>query len=246
MSGELGSMRLLEEKAKKYIPADVRLLAGCRDEQTSADLKDATQYYNHGNKKKSSSSAFSFSSWLGGGSKKSSSNQENPLDGSEKNAGGGAFTACLLKVLWDISMRGTKNSGQTTTTYQELLFGLRDQLKRKGFTQIPQLSSSRCLNLSQPFSIYGTDENNGGDGGGTKRALMIGINYKGMPCELSGCHNDVNSVSKTIYMQIHTSISKWTTYSVHMLPFSLYFSFISYLSFLPIVCTNNIRTNIQP
>ena len=68
MSGGLGSMRVLEEKAKKYIPADVRLLAGCRDEQTSADLKDATKYYSNKKKKSSSSSsAFSFSSWLGGG-----------------------------------------------------------------------------------------------------------------------------------------------------------------------------------
>lgn len=33
------------------------------------------------------------------------------------------------------------------------------------------------------------------DNEGTKRAVMIGINYEGQEGELSGCHNDVKHVS---------------------------------------------------
>ena len=35
---------------------------------------------------------------------------------------------------------------------------------------------------------------------GTKRAVMIGINYVGQDGELSGCHNDVKHVSIELAM----------------------------------------------
>lgn len=34
----------LVEKAKQYIPADVRLISGCKDEQTSADVSNVESF----------------------------------------------------------------------------------------------------------------------------------------------------------------------------------------------------------
>lgn len=67
---------------------------------------------------------------------------------------------------------------------------VREKLGKKGFSQIPQLSSSRETNLDDTFSIIPEDFS------GTRRAVMIGINYVGHnPGELRGCHNDVLNVS---------------------------------------------------
>ncbi|CAM9888647.1 unnamed protein product, partial [Ectocarpus sp. 12 AP-2014] len=49
--------------------------------------------------------------------------------------------------------------------------------------QIPQMATSKKLDIHSPFSLAG---------GGKHRALLIGINYVGDPsAELKGCHNDV-------------------------------------------------------
>ena len=56
-------------------------------------------------------------------------------------------------------------------------------------TQIPQLSSSHPMDIHEKFHIV--PEGNEG----TKRAVMIGINYEGQEGELSGCQNDVKHVS---------------------------------------------------
>jgi len=56
-----------------------------------------------------------------------------------------------------------------------------------GFTQIPQLSSSRDLDLQHGH--FSPLHKNGGTG--KKRGLFIGINYVGQQGELRGCHNDV-------------------------------------------------------
>jgi metacaspase-1 len=60
--------------------------------------------------------------------------------------------------------------------------------------QIPQLTSSRPLELDDtPFSLSSTSTN-GQDG--TSRALLVGINYIGQNGQLGGCHNDVWNVKK--------------------------------------------------
>mmetsp|Transcript_2251 Transcript_2251/g.6623 ORF Transcript_2251/g.6623 Transcript_2251/m.6623 type:complete len:273 (+) Transcript_2251:234-1052(+) len=56
------------------------------------------------------------------------------------------------------------------------------------YTQIPQLSSSRQMDLASDFELD-TDKAAGG-----KKALLIGINYVGQQGELRGCHNDVDSM----------------------------------------------------
>ena len=93
---------------------------------------------------------------------------------------GGACTSALLGLLYK----------KPKTTFQQLLLDLRDSLSRSGFDQIPQLSSSRNLDVQEtPFSLVGP-------GGGTRRAILVGINYTNQSGQLSGCHNDVMNMKK--------------------------------------------------
>ena len=66
---------------------------------------------------------------------------------------------------------------------------MRQNLLNKGFDQVPQLTSSRLIDVKKPFKLI-----NDTDTYGTKRAVMIGINYVGQQGELSGCHNDVKNM----------------------------------------------------
>ena len=96
---------------------------------------------------------------------------------------GGACTSALLDILY--SKRNQK------LTFQQVLLDLRKSLANKGFDQIPQLTSSRPLDMEDtPFSLVG--------GNGIRRALLVGINYCGQNGELSGCHNDVFNVKQYI------------------------------------------------
>jgi len=77
----------------------------------------------------------------------------------------------------------------------DVLRQMRDVLEDKGFDQIPQLTSSRMIDVRDPFLITPTDGSfNHKDH--TQRAVLIGINYTGQNGELSGCHNDVLNVNK--------------------------------------------------
>ena len=58
---------------------------------------------------------------------------------------GGACTSTVLKVLNE--NRGARMS------WIDLLHKMRDVLRRKGFDQIPQLTSSRMLDVSHDFEI---------------------------------------------------------------------------------------------
>lgn len=55
--------------------------------------------------------------------------------------------------------------------------------------KIPQLSGSRPVDVDGKFHIVPQEFE------GTRRAVMIGINYVGQDGELSGCQNDCNNVS---------------------------------------------------
>lgn len=82
-------------------------------------------------------------------------------------------------------------------SWVEVLREMREVLVDKGFDQVPQLTSSRSLNVSEPFQIVPSsfvDEE--GSGGGVRRAVLIGINYRGQEGELAGCHNDVKNIRK--------------------------------------------------
>ena len=66
---------------------------------------------------------------------------------------------------------------------------MRRNLAAMGYEQHPQLSSSRLIDVNSPMRIL-----NGH--GGTRRAVLIGINYVGQQGQLSGCHNDVRNIAK--------------------------------------------------
>lgn len=75
-------------------------------------------------------------------------------------------------------------------SFIEVLIRMRENLKKKRFSQIPELSSSRPLDVYTPFEIIPKDCS------GHFRAVLIGINYVGQRGQLSGCHNDVNNVKE--------------------------------------------------
>jgi len=105
---------------------------------------------------------------------------------------GGACTAAILSALYGYKRAGTLE----TTSWVELLRAMRSNLLEKGFDQVPQLTSSRMIDVNKPFKLINDDNY------GTKRAVMIGINYVGQSGQLSGCHNDVKNM-KEYLMNVH-------------------------------------------
>lgn len=93
----------------------------------------------------------------------------------------------MLKVLYADHKAPDKD-----LSFQEVLLQMRDILKKSSYTQIPQLTSSRQLDVHSPFEIVPSGFS------GTKRAVMIGINYVGQQGELSGCHNDAKNMMEYI------------------------------------------------
>lgn len=101
---------------------------------------------------------------------------------------GGACTSTLLNVLYK-----DEETPAEVYSFIEVLGMMREKLDNKGFSQIPQLTSTKALDLSHKFDLVPDHFE------GTKRALMIGINYVGHdPGELRGCHNDVGNMANYI------------------------------------------------
>ncbi|KAG5176440.1 Metacapase [Tribonema minus] len=139
------------KKAEAAVCANVRMISGCQDAQTSADVQDVSSF---------------------------------GLPDSE-GAGGACTNALLL------------SAAQGSNTWTSLLQKMQAVLKTKKYTQIPQLSTSRDLDLSAPFDIMLPDSKN-------HKALLIGINYVGQQGELKGCHNDVEAMKEYIIEQGYT------------------------------------------
>lgn len=155
--GSNGRMNFLQ-KATSLVPAEVRMISGCDDEQTSADVSNVT-------------STFQLPSPAG--------------------KSGGACTSAVLDILYAES----RNGYQRNRSFQDILMQLRGSLASDGYSQVPQLTSSRPLDVKEtPFHIVG--------GNGTRRAVLVGINYKGQDGQLSGCHNDVKNM-KTYLKEVH-------------------------------------------
>ena len=105
---------------------------------------------------------------------------------------GGACTSTLLKILY-----ADEHVPEDDLSFTEVLEKMRGHLKRKGYSQIPQLSSMNPIDVNTKFDLVPDNAT------GTKRAVMIGINYVGdSPGELSGCWNDVKNMKKYI-MDVH-------------------------------------------
>lgn len=77
-------------------------------------------------------------------------------------------------------------------TFQQVLLKMRNVLHKGRFDQIPQLTSSRPVDISHTFDLVPDTCT------GTRRAVMIGINYTGQQGQLSGCHNDVKNMLEYI------------------------------------------------
>lgn len=142
-------MSSFEGQATELIPAVVRMISGCQDSQTSADVSNVSEFQ-----------------------------LPDPA-----GCAGGACTSSLLKVLYNEHHPNNEN-----LSFVQVLGRMRQILRSGGYEQIPQLSSSRMMDLNEPFDIVPNNCN------GTKRALLIGINYTGQQGQLSGCHNDVGNI----------------------------------------------------
>jgi len=101
----------------------------------------------------------------------------------------------LTSALLNVTYADHQNTGKDLS-YQTTLLQIREQLKAKGYEQIPQLSSSRPMELKTNFDLVPPNMS------GTRRAVMIGINYVGQEGELAGCHNDVLNMKEYI-MNVH-------------------------------------------
>lgn len=107
----------------------------------------------------------------------------------------GACTSALLSVLYADNKPPANDLG-----WVETLEAMREKLKSQGYEQIPQLTSSRMIDVNSSVSFVNTEHE--GSSSGTRRAVLIGINYVGTESELSGCHNDVLNIKRYL-MAVH-------------------------------------------
>lgn len=105
---------------------------------------------------------------------------------------GGACTSTLLSVLYK-----DEKVPEDDLSFTQVLEHMRAHLKKKGYSQIPQLTSANPIDMETDFDLVPNTAT------GTRRAVMIGINYVGHSSGvLSGCHNDVLNMKKYI-MDVH-------------------------------------------
>jgi len=140
------------DNKNRSIQADVFMLSGCEDSQTSADVSNVSSFQ-----------------------------LPDP-----NGRAGGACTSALLKVLY------SNQAAVTDLTFVKVLTKMRTVLQSGGFSQNPQLTSSQEMDVNQQFYIVPPKCQ------GTKRAVLIGINYTGQSGELSGCQNDCINIKDYI------------------------------------------------
>eukprot|EP00527_Entomoneis_sp_CCMP2396_P005013 CAMPEP_0198144448 /NCGR_PEP_ID=MMETSP1443-20131203/15865_1 /TAXON_ID=186043 /ORGANISM="Entomoneis sp., Strain CCMP2396" /LENGTH=314 /DNA_ID=CAMNT_0043807849 /DNA_START=174 /DNA_END=1118 /DNA_ORIENTATION=+ len=141
-----------DEKIRQAIPAEIHMISGSADVQTSADVFDTGQFQ-----------------------------LPNPA-----GKAGGACTAALLKVLYGMGR-------EQELSWVKCLRQMRSELRQMGYDQVPQLTSSRLIDVNKTMNIVPPDFKPGQN---RKRAILIGINYEGQQGQLSGCHNDVKNIKK--------------------------------------------------
>ena len=109
---------------------------------------------------------------------------------------GGACTAALLNVLYHNHKYGS-DTEDDRMSWVDVLRQMRTVLQDKGFTQIPQLTSSRMIDVQHDPFVITPEDGSFHPSRNTQRAVLIGINYTGQSSgQLSGCHNDVHNVAK--------------------------------------------------
>lgn len=103
---------------------------------------------------------------------------------------GGACTSALLQVLY------RDHHAADPMSWVECLRKMRNELRQMGYDQVPQLTSSRMIDVNKTMEIVPKGST------GRKRAILIGINYTGQQGELRGCHNDVGNI-KAFLRDVH-------------------------------------------
>lgn len=123
------------EKSKpNELRKDIRMISGCQDRQTSADVYNVSSFQ-----------------------------LPDPA-----GKAGGACTSTLLNILY-----ADEQVPEDDLSFTEVLEAMRAQLQEKDFSQIPQLSSMNPIDVNTKFDLVPDTAT------GTKRAVMIGINYVG-------------------------------------------------------------------
>lgn len=114
---------------------------------------------------------------------------------------GGACTSTLLNVLYK-----DEQTPEEDLSFIEVLDQMRDKLKDGGYEQIPQLTSTTELDLTHKFDLVPDHFE------GTKRAVMVGINYVGHdPGELVRIYGILSSRSLLacyFFLNRHKNISQ--------------------------------------
>ncbi|CAB9509677.1 Metacaspase-1 [Seminavis robusta] len=158
ISNPRDAQAMFEEKKPDAMKNDIRMISGCEDAQTSADVSNV--------------GAFKLPDPAG--------------------RAGGACTSTLLSILYK-----DEKVPEDDLSFTEVLTAMRENLKKSGFSQIPQLTASGPIDVNTDFDLVPKTAT------GTKRAVMVGINYVGhSPGELRGCHNDVGNMKRYI-MEVH-------------------------------------------
>jgi len=150
-------MATRDELVERIIPSDFRMISGCEDAQTSADVSNVASFQ-----------------------------LPDPA-----GRAGGACTSALLQILY-----GDHTDTAKDLSFEQVLNKMRDGLKTGGYSQIPQMTGSRPVELKAPFHIVPPGST------GVRRALLIGINYEGQKGALTGCHNDALNM-KEYLMDVH-------------------------------------------
>ena len=94
----------------------------------------------------------------------------------------GILTTILLDVL---------RSSRKSSSLRQIADDVRVRLKNKTLTQVPHFSYSKILDIEKSTFEFSR-------GNGTKRAVLVGINYANQKGELKSSHENMKSVKKYI------------------------------------------------
>ncbi|KAL3922224.1 MAG: hypothetical protein SGILL_002322 [Bacillariaceae sp.] len=98
---------------------------------------------------------------------------------------GGACTSALLQTLW----QDEPPAEGAAYSWSDTLELMREKIDEMGLDQTPQLSSSRPIAIMEEECCIVPP-----DCHGTKRALLVGVNYVGQDAALSSCHQDIRNM----------------------------------------------------
>lgn len=157
--------------AKEIIPSEFRMISGSHDKQVAIE----TLRKDFAKKVRSMKSLTMVDLPM-------LTNTHLQLPENPRGKMGGACTQAFLASMKDQTENGV-------TSWETLLQKMKDNIQDKGSKQVPQLSSSRHIDVKQPFEIVNSSNSNG-----VKRAVVIGINYVGSKGELYGCHSDATNM----------------------------------------------------